>query len=826
MNTEDNNADLEHIDPICGMTVSADSPHKSSRDGREFYFCSEHCLRKFDEQGDDDAVGHSEHACCQGIESEEPCTSANNDSDYYCPMCPSVQSDVPSECPKCGMALERATPVRSTKAKTIYTCPMHPQIEQDEAGDCPICGMALEPKTVSIESTDEEPDAELIQMSQRFWAGLVFGLPVVFLAMAPMVGVPLFNWVSPIVSQWIQLLLTTPVVIWCGWPFFVRGWKSIVRLNLNMFTLIAIGVAAAYIYSAVAVIAPALFPTSFLEEQTGLVGIYFEAAAMIVVLVLLGQVLELRARRQTGGAIRELMSLAPPIARIVEHGQEREVALEEVRVGDRLRVRPGEKIPVDGSVLDGHSSVDESMLTGEPIPVEKEPGDSVIGGTVNNNGALLVKAEQIGSNTVLSRIVNMVANAQRSRAPIQRVADVAASWFVPAVVGTASVTFLAWLTLGPSPALAYAVINSVAVLIVACPCALGLATPMSIMVGVGRGAREGVLFKDAAALESLRSANVLIVDKTGTLTEGKPTLTDVAPVSGVSEEELLRLAAAVESPSEHPLARAIVDGARARKIELPQVSDFHSITGGGVSGAIDNRLVLLGKAELLNARKVTHIDDLTRLADEMRNDGKTAMFVAVDGKAIGVVAVADAIKKTTADAIADLHAEGLEVIMMTGDHELTARIVAESLGIDQFSAGVSPEDKHDRVMQLRSEGRIVAMAGDGINDAPALAAADIGIAMGTGADVAIESAGVTLVKGDLRGIVRAVKLSRIVMLNIRQNLFFAFAYNTMGIPIAAGVLAPFLGMAWLLNPMIAAGAMSLSSVSVIGNALRLRTTKL
>ncbi len=833
------------IDPVCGMRVSTSTELRAERDGQTFFFCSEHCRRKFGGRrtfGDsaktaartDESAGERGPSCCHGTEvgdnaadKHPPAATSRSGkvkTRYFCPMCSGVESDAPGDCPQCGMSLERAEPAAiGGRTTTVYTCPMHPQIEQEGPGDCPICGMALEPTTVATRRADDEPDDELVDMTRRFWVGVALGLPVVFCAMAPMIGVPLHDWISPRWSQWLQLILATPVVLWCGWPFWVRGWRSIVRRNLNMFTLIALGVAAAYVYSLIAVILPGLFPDSFRDGHSGLIGIYFEAAAMIVVLVLLGQVMELRARRRTSGAIRELLSLVPPTARIVENGSEREVPLEEVQQGDLLRIRPGEKVAVDGVVHEGRSSVDESMLTGEPIPVEKYPGQQVIGGTVNGTGSLLMRAEQVGGETVLSRIIAMVADAQRSRAPIQRVADIAASYFVPAVVAIAVVTFLVWLWLGPTPALAYALINSVAVLIVACPCALGLATPMSIMVGVGRAAREGVLFKDAAALETLRQADVLIVDKTGTLTEGQPKLTDLHPASGVTEEELLRLAAAVEASSEHPLARAVVQAAQDRGIDLPTVTDFDSVTGQGVHGRIHQRTILLGKADLLVQRGVADVDELEKKAKELREEGKTVLFAAADNQPLGVLAVADPIKETTAEAVRALHESGIELIMMTGDHEVTARAVARKLGIDRFEAGVSPQQKHDRVQELHLAGRVVAMAGDGINDAPALAAADIGIAMGTGTDVAIESAGVTLVKGDLRGIVRAVLLSHVVMRNIRQNLFFAFVYNSLGIPVAAGVLVPFLGLTWLLHPMIAAAAMSFSSVSVIANALRLRT---
>lgn len=814
--------DRTHTDPICGMAVSESSEFKAERDGDIYYFCSEHCRQKFLAQSvttEGDAADET-HSCCHAHVTEK---STGHRAQYVCPMCPHVEADGPGDCPKCGMALEPAVPGSGGAAKTIYTCPMHPQIEQEGPGDCPICGMALEPKTVDVRAAEEESDPELVDMTRRFWVGLVLGLPVLVLAMGPMVGLPLENWLSPRLSQWLQLVLATPVVLWCGWPFFVRGWKSIANGNLNMFTLIALGVAAAYIYSVAAVVAPSLFPGSFREHHSGLIGVYFEAAAMIVVLVLLGQVMELRARRRTSGAIRELLSLAPPTARVIENGEERELPLDQVRQGQLLRVRPGDKIPVDGSVAEGHSSVDEAMITGEPVPVEKHQGEKVIAGTVNGTGSLVIRAEQVGSDTVLSRIITMVANAQRSRAPIQRVADVAASYFVPAVVAIAMVTFIAWLWFGPEPAFAYALINSVAVLIVACPCALGLATPMSIMVGVGRAASEGVLFKDAAALETLRKADILVVDKTGTLTEGRPTLTDIRPIDGRTEEEVLQLAVAVEAASEHPLARAIVEGAHDRQVQVLEVVDFGSVTGGGVHGRVSGHEVLLGKQELLAERGVQNIDRLREIATALRSEGKTVMFVAADGEAVGVLAVADPIKETAAEAVHALHESGVETFMITGDHEATARVVAEKLGIDRFEAGVSPEQKHDRVKELHQRGHVVAMAGDGINDAPALAVADIGIAMGTGTDVAIESAGVTLVKGDLRGIVRAVQLSHVVIRNIHQNLFFAFIYNSLGVPIAAGILVPILGLAWLLNPMIAAAAMSLSSVSVITNALRLRT---
>ncbi|MFZ5833612.1 MAG: copper-transporting P-type ATPase [Planctomycetota bacterium] len=741
--------------------------------------------------------------------------------EYICPMCAGVESDRPGDCPKCGMALQPARPT-ARERKPLYTCPMHPEIEQDHPGQCPICGMDLEPK--SFQADAGEDDSELRNMTRRFWVALTLTIPVLLLAMLPMMGVPVNAWLGASLHSWLQLLLSTPVVLWAGWPFFVRGWRSVLTWNLNMFTLIALGTGAAYAYSLVAVLFPGIIPEQF--KHHGKAEVYFEAAAVIITLVLLGQVLELRARRRTGSAIRELLALAPPIARVVQGGTEREVPLEQVQAGDTLRVRPGEKIPVDGKLTDGKSTVDESMITGEPLPVEKQRDDAVIGGTVNQTGSFLMVAEKVGEDTVLSQIVTMVADAQRSRAPIQRVADTAASYFVPAVVVIAVVTFLVWAIVQPEqPALAYALVNAVAVLIIACPCALGLATPMSIMVGVGRGAKEGVLIKDAEVLETMEKIDTVVVDKTGTLTEGRPKLTEAEAAGAISESELLRLAATVEQNSEHPLARAIVQGAKQRQIELPTVDNFDSVTGGGVQGNVEGRSVLIGKRSLLSERGVQNLTDLDDHARELQSQGRTVMYVAVDGQFAGLLAVSDPIKASTPEAVETLHGLGLRVLMLTGDNERTARAVAEKLGIDRFEAGVRPEDKHQRIESLRAEGRRVAMAGDGINDAPALAAADVGIAMGTGTDVAIESAGVTLVKGDLRGIVKAVQLGRRTMRNIRQNLFFAFIYNALGLPIAAGVLYP-ISEHLLLNPMIAAAAMSFSSVSVIANALRLRVTRL
>lgn len=699
---------------------------------------------------------------------------------------------------------------------------MHLEIEQEGPGQCPICGMALEPKTVQRDA--EEDVSELRSMTLRFWVSTALTVPVLLIAMLSMIGVPVDRWLGDTLFLWLQLLFSTPVVLWGGWPFFERGWRSIVTRNLNMFTLIAIGTGSAYLYSLVAVLFPSLIPEAFGHQ--GKVHVYFEAAAVIVTLVLLGQVLELRARRRTGSAIRKLLSLAPPTARIVRDGQELEVSLEEVREGDILRVRPGEKIPVDGKVTDGRSTVDEAMITGEPMPVQKQKDDSVIGGTVNQTGSFLMLAEKVGGDTVLSRIVDMVADAQRSRAPIQKVADTVAGYFVPAVLLIAVATFLVWAIVQPEqPALAYAFVNAVAVLIIACPCALGLATPMSIMVGIGRGATEGVLIKNAEVLETLEKVDTVVVDKTGTLTEGRPKLTECISAGSVSEDDLLRWAASVEQNSEHPLAHAIVVGAKDRNLSVPAVDQFNSVTGGGVYGTVEGKKTLVGNRSLLEEKNVQHLSTLDERADELQRQGRTVMYIAVDGQFAGLVAVSDPIKDSTAEAVQSLHDLGLKIIMLTGDNAKTAKTVAEKLGIDEFHAGVQPEDKHKRIKGLKAEGRKVAMAGDGINDAPALAEADVGIAMGTGTDVAIESAGVTLVKGDLRGIVRAIKLSRHTMRNIRQNLFFALIYNALGVPIAAGVLYP-ISAHLLLNPMIAAAAMSFSSVSVIANALRLRMSKL
>jgi P-type Cu+ transporter len=760
----------------------------------------------------------NDHSCCQDDRSGTGTAGALAErtpaKKYFCPMCEGVESDTPGSCPKCGMALER-NPTFREPSKIIYTCPMHPQIEQDHPGNCPICGMTLEPKNVVAGS--EEDDSELRDMTRRFWLGAALSTPVFVLAMWHMLpSAP--HWVQQDPWRWAQFLLSTPVVLWCGWPFFQRGWQSILNRSLNMFTLIAIGVGAAYFYSAVVMLLPQIFPPSFAAH--GKIGVYFEAAAIITVLVLLGQVLELRARSRTGSAIRALLGLAPTTARIIRNGEETDVPLDEVRKGDRLRIRPGDKVPVDGRVLEGKTSIDEAMITGEPMPIEKGSGDRVTAGTVNQTGSIVIEAERVGGETVLSQIVEMVAQAQRSRAPIQGLADKVAGWFVPAVILAALITFFIWWFVGPEPRLACAIVNAVAVLIIACPCALGLATPMSVMVGVGRGAQAGVLIKKAEAMEIMEKVRVLVVDKTGTLTEGRPRLTTIVLADSITEQELLLAAAAVEQNSEHPLATAIVNGAKDRGVKLPVVTDFQSTTGGGVTGRVNGRRVLVGKPQFLHAQGIADLGTLEARAAELQQQGQTAIFVAIDDRAAGIVSVSDPMKESTPAAIEQLHKLGLKIIMLTGDNERTARAVAGKLGIDEVEAGVEPQHKNDRVRRLREQGNVVAMAGDGINDAPALAAADVGIAMGTGTDVAMESAGITLLKGDLRGIEKAIRLSRAMMSNIRQNLFFAFVYNALGIPIAAGILYPAFGL--LLSPIIAGAAMSLSSVSVIANALRLR----
>jgi len=735
---------------------------------------------------------------------------------YVCPMCPEVRESKPGPCPSCGMALDPEMPLAATR--TEYTCPMHPQIVRPGPGSCPICGMALEPRTV----TTQEENPELRDMSRRFWVSLILTVPLLGIAMADMlpgmaVQRSLGSWLP-----WIELILATPVVLWGGWLFFQRGWASIVNRSTNMFTLIAMGTGVAYLYSLIATVLPGIFPSSF-RDMSGVPAVYFEAAAAIVTLVLLGQVLELRARSRTGAAIRALLDLSPKMARILRDGEEKDIPLEQVNPGDRLRVRPGEKVPVDGIVLEGSSAVDESTITGESIPVEKAPGCRVIGATVNGNGSFVMKAEHVGSETLLAQIVQMVSQAQRSRAPIQRLADRVAAWFVPAVIGIAALTFMVWSFAGPAPRLAHALVNAVAVLIIACPCALGLATPMAIMVGTGRGAHAGVLIRNAEALEILEKVDTLVVDKTGTLTEGKPSVESVVPVAGVSDVELVRLVASLEQGSEHPLGAAIVAAAKANSIVLTTVSEFQSRTGLGVSGKVDGKTVVAGNEKLLTDLGIATFA-LARQADELRRNGQSLVFIAVNGRAAGLIGIADPIKSTTPQALRDLKATGLRIVMLTGDNRSTAEIVARKLGIEEFEAEVLPQKKSEVVQRLQKQGRVVAMAGDGINDAPALAQADVGIAMGTGTDVAMESGGVTLVKGDLAGIVRARKLSQATMRNIRQNLFFAFIYNSIGVPVAAGVLYPFFGL--LLSPILAAAAMSFSSVSVITNSLRLRKVQL
>lgn len=813
MNVE-NKAELK--DPVCGMSVTLDSEFHANYQGEMWYFCSQHCKHKFVQHpqaytGESLQVQHDE-ACDDGSCSVEYL-------EYTCPMHPEIIQDHPGSCPKCGMALEPKDG-SALKTKTEYTCPMHPEIVQDHPGSCPKCGMALEPRTITLE--DENP--ELVDMSRRFWVSTVLALPVFILAMiADLAPGLLPDGLSMKSVQWIECVLATPVVWWGGWPFFVRAVQSVKTWNLNMFTLIGLGVFVAWSFSMVALLLPQIFPL-IMRHDDGTVPVYFEAAAVITTLVLLGQVLELRARSRTNTAIKMLLGLAPNTARIHrQNGDEEDIPLDQVQVGDILRIRPGEKIPVDGRVVEGESNVDESMVTGEPVPVVKYKNETLIGATVNGNGSLLMQAEKVGADTLLSQIVNMVAEAQRSRAPIQQLADTVSSYFVPVVVIIAFLAFVVWFLWGPEPRLAYALVNAVAVLIIACPCALGLATPLSIMVGTGRGATVGVLIKNAEALEVMEKVDTLVVDKTGTLTEGRPQLMQVLVVNGEDENTVLRLAASLERGSEHPLADAIVQGAKQRELALSSVDNFEAKTGMGVTGKVDGHALALGNIALMQSLGVDS-DSLSAQADSLRAEGQTVMLLAADGEAAGLIGVADPIKQSTASAIADLHEEGIEVIMLTGDNQITAEAVSRQLHIDRVEAEVLPDQKATIVKQLQAAGKTVAMAGDGINDAPALAQAQVGIAMGTGADVAMESAGITLVKGDLRGIVRARQLSRATMRNIRQNLFFAFAYNSAGVPIAAGVLYPFFGL--LLSPIIAAAAMSFSSVSVISNALRLRRIRL
>lgn len=804
-------------DPVCGMDVTPQSTHQFEFNGETYFFCSAHCVDKFKENPDQ----YTNPGSSESVVNDD-CADGSCDIGavfYTCPMHPEIQQKGPGSCPKCGMALDPAgEPVPTTR--TQYTCPMHPEILQDEPGSCPKCGMALEPITVAAEEKNEE----LIDMSRRFWVSAALSIPVFVLAMiADLFPALLPEDMSMKTVQWIEFLLATPVVLWGGWPFFVRGWQSVVTWNLNMFTLIGLGVSVAWAYSVVALFMPGIFPPTMLHEG-GTVAVYFEAAAVITALVLLGQVMELRARSNTNAAIRALLDLAPNTARRVhEDGTEEDIPLEHVQVGHLLRIRPGEKVPVDGIVTDGESSVDESMITGEPIPVSKIADDRVIGATVNGNGTLIMRAERIGADTLLSQIVRMVSEAQRSRAPIQKLADVVSGYFVPAVIVIAILAFIAWNVWGPEPRLAHAIVNAVAVLIIACPCALGLATPMSIMVGTGKGASAGVLIKNAEALEIMEKIDTLVVDKTGTLTEGKPSLASVTPAGSYTNDQILMLAASLERGSEHPLAEAIINGAEKNDISLQDVSSFTAITGQGVQGQVDGNEVTLGNLKLMESLSIQS-NDLTAQAESLRQSGQTVMFVAVNGETAGLIGVADPIKSTTPAAIKALHDEGVRVIMLTGDNKTTARAVAEELHIDGIEAEVMPDQKADAVIKLQKQGYTVAMAGDGINDAPALAQAHVGIAMGTGTDVAMESAGVTLIKGDLTGIVRARRLSRATMRNIRQNLFFAFIYNSLGVPVAAGVLYPVFGL--LLSPIIAAAAMSFSSVSVITNALRLRHVEL
>jgi len=802
----------EVTDPVCGMhTESSEDYISYGHNGTTFYFCSEHCLEKFKAEPDRYLSKEKDET-----NNTPSANDAGRAAAYTCPMHPEIRQERPGDCPKCGMALEPDTPGFG-ETQTQYTCPMHPEVVRDDPGDCPKCGMALEPKT--IEPEGEEND-EYLFMRKRFWIALALSLPVMIIAMRDFFGLGVLEQTfGSTVLHWAEFVLATPVVLWAGWVFYVRAFKSIVSWNLNMFTLIGLGTSVAYLYSVVALIFPEIFPASF-RSDNGAVAVYFEASAMIVTLVLLGQMLEQRARSRTGAAIKALLGLAPKNARrIADDGTEHDVPLDQIQVDDRLRVRPGEKIPVDGTVVEGTSNVDESMITGEPVPVEKKAGEKVIGATVNDKGTLVIRAEKVGTDTVLSQIVQMVAEAQRSRAPIQKLADVVAAYFVPTVIGIALLAFVVWSWIGPQPSMAYALIAAVSVLIIACPCALGLATPMSIMVATGKGASMGVLFKDAEAIETMRKVDTLVVDKTGTLTEGKPRLTDVITADGWDEKALLAYAGGLERGSEHPLAAAIVTGAEEKGVSLETVQNFESHTGKGVSGTVHGKQVLLGNQRLLDDFDVSY-KALSENALQLRGEGKTAMFVAVDGRAAGVISVSDPIKETTLEAMEKLHAEGINIVMLTGDSEATAAAVAKKLGIDDFVAEVMPEDKANAVKRLQGEGKTVAMAGDGINDAPALAQAQVGIAMGTGTDVAMESARVTLVKGDLRGIVRAVMLSKATMRNIKENLFFAFFYNALGIPIAGGVLFPVFGL--LLSPMIAAAAMSFSSVSVVGNALRLR----
>lgn len=864
--TTSTSSEEKHVDPVCGMTVdplTAAGSHEHS--GKTSYFCNPSCLERFKNnpaaftgghKRTPTAHTHKDPVCAMEVEPDHaagaveyngetyyfcsvPCATKfkadpnkylqpesnaapviHADAEYTCPMDPEVRKIGPGTCPKCGMALEPVE-IPPPVTRTEWTCPMHPEVVQSEPGSCPVCGMALEPRSITV----AEDDPELRDMKRRFSVSAALTVPILVLMVSEMLpGKPLQARIPAQALLWLQFVLATPVVLWGGWPFFVRGWHSLVNRRLNMFTLIALGTGAAFLYSVVATLAPGVFPASFRDHHTGALAVYFEPAAVIVTLVLLGQVLELRARSQTSSAIRELLSFAPNTARLLRSdGRDEDVPLAQVKVGDRLRVRPGERVPVDGIVREGSSSVDESMVTGEALPVEKSPGGRLTGGTVNGTGGLVMEAQQVGSDTLLSKIVRMVSEAQRSRAPIQRLADSVSAWFVPLVIGAAVLTAIAWSIYGPEPAMAYALVNAVAVLIIACPCALGLATPMSIMVGTGRGARAGVLVRNAQVLETLEKVDTLVVDKTGTLTEGKPKVSVIVPAVGFDEFTLLRLAAGLEQSSEHPLAAAIVQGAIERGLRLPSAAEFRSVTGKGATARVEGHSVAVGNVLLLEEKGVD-VRSLLDRADQMRTGGHTVMFVAVDGKLAGLIGAADPIKTSAAEAIRVLHTQGIKIVMLTGDNRRTAESVAQKLGIDQVQAEVLPDQKAEVVKRLQAKGHVVAMAGDGVNDAPALAQADVGIAMATGTDVAIESASMTLIKGDLRGILRARRLSQATMRNIRQNLFFAFAYNLLGVPVAAGVLYPVLGL--LLSPMIASAAMTFSSVSVITNALRLRQAEL
>ncbi|MBZ9849052.1 heavy metal translocating P-type ATPase [Mesorhizobium sp. CA14] len=803
-------------DPVCGMTVDpAAGKPTAEHGGRTFHFCSERCRTKFQAEPESYLTA-TDPVCGMSVDraSAKHFVRHEGQGFYFC----SAGCKGKFEAEPAKYLAGRPEPQPMPKG-TQYTCPMHPEIVRDKPGSCPICGMALEP--MGVPTGDEGPNPELVDFTRRFWVSAALSLPLLIVAMAPMLGVSFETLIDGRTKTWLELALASPVVLWAAFPFFHRGWESILNRSPNMWTLISLGVGAAYLFSLVATLFPGVFPHQF-RGHDGAVPVYFEAAAVIVALVFLGQVLELRARERTGSAIRALLDLAPKTARLIgADGSDKDVPLDSIKSGDRLRIRPGDAVPVDGIVLEGRSAIDESMITGEPLPVEKTEGDTLTGGTLNKNGSLVMRAEKVGAESTLSRIVELVAKAQRSRAPIQGLADRVSFYFVPAVVLVAILAFIAWSIFGPEPSLIFAIVSAVSVLIIACPCALGLATPMSIMTATGRGAHAGVLIKEAAALERFAAVDTLIVDKTGTLTEGKPRLTDVVAADGIQENELLGLAAALEKGSEHPLAEAIVEGAAARGLKLADAVDFEAVTGKGVSGIVSGRKVALGNAAMMNDLGVeTPVAD----TEALQAEGKTAMFVAVGGSFAGIVAVADPVKATTAEAIKALHDKGLKIIMATGDNERTAKAIAGRLGIDEVRSGLLPDEKGALIEELRAKGAVVAMAGDGVNDAPALAAADVGIAMGTGADVAVESAGITLVKGDLNGIVRARTLAQATIRNIRQNLFFAFLYNVLGVPVAAGVLYPLTGT--LLSPMIAAAAMSLSSVSVIANALRLRTLKL